>query len=94
MAGRSREREAAFTSGQAVERRRLSDLATDQGFPKRDGRGARAPHADEGQYHEEVKAQEGQVEAEGHNLLCPEGSADFHEDENPEVDNWRDSAPS
>jgi hypothetical protein len=40
MAGRSREREAALTSGQAVKRRWFPDLATDQGLPKRDGRGA------------------------------------------------------
>jgi hypothetical protein len=31
-----------------------------------------------------VKAQEGQVESTGHNWL--KGSADFHEDENPEVE--------
>jgi len=87
MAGRSREREAALTQWSSRVTQGAFGLATDQGQLKRNGSGAQAPHTGEGKHHEEVKAQEGQVGSKGHIQLWTGDTADFHEDEDPVVDN-------
>lgn len=61
MAGFSRERAAALPERRAVERRFATDWATDPLVPKRDGGEMTVSPALEGQFHEEVRAQEGQV---------------------------------
>lgn len=61
MAGFSRERVAALPERRAVERRCASGWATDRVAPKRDGGETTVSPALEGQLHEEVRAQEGQI---------------------------------
>jgi len=61
MAGRSRERKAVLARAGPCDAgcdRSGNRPGTSQAC---DGRGAKVLHSDEGQYHEEVKAQEGQV---------------------------------
>jgi hypothetical protein len=58
-------------SGQAVDRRKSLIWQQTRGSPSVAVAERKLGTLFEGQYHEEVKAQEGQVEVAGHNLLWP-----------------------